>query len=98
MVSQRVHVGIWYILGAKRGSYIPTLRPKYIPYDYMDPLGSGASLFFEKLAHHKSFGLLTWNHDPKPEGTNRGYIGIMEEKTETTTAYWGIGLYWDNGT
>ena len=41
---------------------------------------------------------LTWNHDPKPEGTNRGYIGIMEEKTETTTAYWGIGLYWDNGT
>ena len=31
--SQRVHVGIWYIL------HIPTLRPKYIPYTYMDLLG-----------------------------------------------------------
>ena len=37
--SQRVHVGIWYILRAQRGSHIPTLRPKYIPYSYMDPLG-----------------------------------------------------------
>ena len=36
---QRVHVGIWYILRAQRGSHIPTLRPKYIPYAYMDPLG-----------------------------------------------------------
>ena len=40
-LSQRVHVGIWYILMAqsKRGSQLPTLRPKYIPYTYMDPLG-----------------------------------------------------------
>ena len=38
-LSQRVHVGIWYILRAQRGSHIPTLRPKYIPYTYMDPLG-----------------------------------------------------------
>ena len=38
-ISQRVHVGIWYILRAQRGSHIPTLRPKYIPYSYMDPLG-----------------------------------------------------------
>ena len=37
--SQRVHVGIWYILSTQRGSHIPTLRPKYIPYTYMDPLG-----------------------------------------------------------
>ena len=37
--SQRVHVGIWSILRAQRGSHIPTLRPKYIPYTYMDPLG-----------------------------------------------------------
>ena len=37
--TQRVHVGIWYILRAQRGSYIPTLRPKYIPYTYVDPLG-----------------------------------------------------------
>ena len=37
--TQRVHVGIWYILRAQRGSHIPTLRPKYIPYSYMDPLG-----------------------------------------------------------
>ena len=40
-MSQRVHVGIWYILRAQRGSHIPTLRPKYIPYTYMDPLGVG---------------------------------------------------------
>ena len=38
-MSQRVHVGIWYILRAQRGSHIPTLRPKYTPYSYMDPLG-----------------------------------------------------------
>ena len=37
---QRVHVAIWYILRAQRGSHIPTLRAKYIPYSYMDPLGS----------------------------------------------------------
>ena len=37
--SQRVHVGIWYILRAQRGSHIPTLRPKYILLTYMDPLG-----------------------------------------------------------
>ena len=29
-LSQRVHVGIWYILMAQRGSHIPTLRAKYI--------------------------------------------------------------------
>ena len=39
--TQRVHIGIWYILRAQRGSHIPTLRPKYIPYSYMDPLGVG---------------------------------------------------------
>ena len=38
-ITQRVHVGIWYILRAQKGSHIPTLRPKYIPYTYMDPLG-----------------------------------------------------------
>ena len=38
-LTQRVHVGIWYILRAHRGSHIPTLRAKYIPYSYMDPLG-----------------------------------------------------------
>ena len=37
--TQRVHVGIWYILRAQRGSHMPTPRPKYIPYSYMDPLG-----------------------------------------------------------
>ena len=37
---QRVHVGIWYILRAQRGSHIPTLRPKYILYTYIDPLGT----------------------------------------------------------
>ena len=42
-LSQRVHVGIWYILRAQRGSHIPTLRAKYIPYSYMDPLGIGTN-------------------------------------------------------
>ena len=41
--TQRVHVGIWYILRAQKGSHIPTLRPKYIPYSYMDPLGKRLS-------------------------------------------------------
>ena len=39
-IPQRVHVGIWYTLRAQKGSHIPTLRPKYIPYTYMDPLGT----------------------------------------------------------
>ena len=38
-IPQRVHVGTWYILRAQRGSHIPTLRAKQIPYSYMDPLG-----------------------------------------------------------
>ena len=41
-LTQRVHVGIWYILRAQRGSHLPTLRPKHIPYTYMDPLGNPA--------------------------------------------------------
>ena len=48
-MAQRVHVGIWYILRAKRGSHIPTLRPKYIPYTYMDPLGMAWVLPKEEL-------------------------------------------------
>ena len=38
-LAQRVHVGIWYILRPQRGSHVATLRTKYIPYTYMDPLG-----------------------------------------------------------
>ena len=38
--TQRVHVGLWYLLSAQRASHIPTLKPKYIPYTYMDPLGN----------------------------------------------------------
>ena len=40
--TQRVHVGIWYILRAQRGSHIPTLRPKYIPYTYNRPCEGSA--------------------------------------------------------
>ena len=43
--TQRVHVAIWYILRAQRGSHIPTLRPKYVPYNYMDPLGKNETRF-----------------------------------------------------
>ena len=39
-----VHVGIWYILRAQRGSHIPPLRPKciyiYISYSCTDSLDS----------------------------------------------------------
>ena len=31
----------YMVLRAQRGSHIPTLRPKYIAYSYMDPLGLG---------------------------------------------------------
>ena len=37
--TQRVHVGIWYLLEAQRGSHIPTLRSN----SYMDPVGEEAS-------------------------------------------------------
>ena len=33
--SQRVHVGIWYILRTQRCTHIPTLRSKYIPCSYI---------------------------------------------------------------
>ena len=45
-LAQRVHVGIWcvyiHIYLGPNGLplYILTLRPKYIPYSCMDPLGS----------------------------------------------------------
>ena len=34
--TKRVHVEILYILRAPKGCHRPTLRPKYIPYSYMD--------------------------------------------------------------
>ena len=38
--SQRVHVGIWDILGGPYSRYMGTpLGPRYIPYTYMNPLG-----------------------------------------------------------
>ena len=39
-------VGMWYILRGQRGSHIPTIRPKYIPYTYMDPLSLGLVLVY----------------------------------------------------
>ena len=33
-----------YIIGAQRGSHLPTLRANYIPYSYMDPLGDKSNL------------------------------------------------------
>ena len=101
--AQRVHVGIWYILRAQRGSHIPTLRPKYTPYSYMDPLGrSRQSRPLQTRA--SSLGGL----QAPLRSTQRalwpmiywGYIGIMEKKMETTImGYIGyiLGLYWDNG-
>ena len=41
------NAGIWHILRAQRGSHIPTLRPKHIPYTYVDPLGQQAELRVE---------------------------------------------------
>ena len=51
--AQRAHVGIWYILGVQGGFHIPTLRPKYIPYSYMDPLGR---VLVSELATHPLAG------------------------------------------
>ena len=54
-ITQRVHVGLWYIFKAQRGSHVPTLRPKYLPYSYMDPLGKiSPSLTFEGHANSLS--------------------------------------------
>ena len=41
-VTQRVHVGIWDILGPYSRYMGTPLGPKYIPYSYMDPLGKGS--------------------------------------------------------
>ena len=62
------------------------LGPKYIPYAYMDPLGFqiypclpmlrlGARRAWERCDSSKALQLLSF--------------GIMENKMETTTAYWG---------
>ena len=39
LLPQRLHVAIWYILRAQNGSHMTTLGPKYIPCNYMEPLG-----------------------------------------------------------
>ena len=39
IVTQRVHVGTWDILGPESRYMGTPLGPKYIPYTYMDPLG-----------------------------------------------------------
>ena len=52
-ISQRVHVGIWYILKAQRGSHMPTLRPKYLANSYMDPLGLESPHFRNQPKRHR---------------------------------------------
>ena len=37
--TQRLHVALWYILRAQNASHITTLGPKYIPKNYMEPMG-----------------------------------------------------------
>ena len=59
LLSKAVPVGIWYILRAQRGSHIPTLKPKYIPYNYMDPFGLDSSLV-EGSGFNPLTPMLTW--------------------------------------
>ena len=73
-ISQRVHVGRWYILRAQRSSHIPTLRPKYIPYTYMDPLGI---VVLGSLGIYRDCKVLTESFSESgPQGPQR-YVGIM---------------------
>ena len=47
---QKVHVGIWYMRRARRGSHVGALEPKYVLYEYMDTLGLNPkrkSVFFK---------------------------------------------------
>ena len=53
--AQRLHVALWYILRAQNGSLMTTLGPKYIPYNYMEPLG----MYFSSQLESKSTA-----HDP----------------------------------
>ena len=64
--SQRVQVGIWYVLRIQRVSHIPTLRPKHIPYTYMDPVGHSDT----------NAGLGTWRNPLRAtHKSSGGYIG-----------------------
>ena len=45
-LTQRFHVVTWYILRAVRASHTATLRPKYTPYSYMDPLAESIASGF----------------------------------------------------
>ena len=51
--AQTLHVAIWYILRAQRGSHRTTLGPKYISCSYMQPLGSGTN--YIRLLHFLGF-------------------------------------------
>ena len=51
LISQRVHVGIWYIPKAPGVAQKPTLWPKYIPCNYMDFLGSKAEAILPRNRH-----------------------------------------------
>ena len=51
-------MGMWYILRAQRGSHIPTLRPKYVLYSYMDPLGTSRNVGVRSMRGRGGGGIL----------------------------------------
>ena len=87
--TQRVHVGIWYILRAQGGSHIPTLRPKYIPYTYIDPLGRSyharkpfrrSKIYGARQRFDEPNRVLASEHLPSPKGLCRcmGYTWALK--------------------
>ena len=83
-IPQRVHVGIWYILRAQRGSHIPTLRPKYTLYSYMDPLGS-------KVQAHCGCTLRSLR--PAMQLSSHSGRAVQKLHGSRVWALWLIGLY-----
>ena len=88
--TQRVHVGIWYILKAQRGSHIPTLGPKYLPYSYMDPLGK-STYIVQTLVSLVRTSLMVWvslsylgTSDPLGNFCGQAHYSIPTEKCYST--------------
>ena len=60
-LAQRLHVAVWYTRGPPKGYDIITFRSMYLPYSYMEPLGS--ETYFSDNGAGVSAG--SWNFSMK---------------------------------
>ena len=99
--TQKVHVGIWHILKAQTSSHIPTLRPKYLPYSYMDLLAHQTErpksrILSPQLPKSRAVGPETdTKHSPKPQTGVGLRVGSPESYCTLLGGTWEILATYD---